>query len=42
LIDRFDDPATPYLSQPVPSKRPRFSDYAHLARVLEWAGEGSE
>ncbi|MDB5367743.1 MAG: hypothetical protein JWM77_3670 [Rhodospirillales bacterium] len=41
LIERFDDPNTPYLSQPIPSKRPRFSDYAHLARVIEWSGEGT-
>jgi ATP-dependent helicase/nuclease subunit B len=41
LVTRFDDPATPYLSQPIPSKRPRFSDYTHLARVVEWSGEGS-
>ncbi|GIL39940.1 double-strand break repair protein AddB [Roseiterribacter gracilis] len=41
LIERFDRQDTPYLSQPIPSKRPRFSDYAHLARVLEWSGEGA-
>jgi ATP-dependent helicase/nuclease subunit B len=33
LIERFDDPATPYLAEPVPSWAPRFSDYRHLARV---------
>ncbi len=45
LIARFDDPATPYLSQPRPGAPPRYSDYAHLARVLEWsagAGDGGE
>jgi ATP-dependent helicase/nuclease subunit B len=45
LIARFDDPATPYLAQPRPDWVPRFSDYAHLARVGEWgdgAGEGEE
>jgi ATP-dependent helicase/nuclease subunit B len=41
LIEQFDRADTPYLSQPVRSKRPRFSDYAHLARVLEWSGEGT-
>jgi ATP-dependent helicase/nuclease subunit B len=33
LIGLFDDPATPYLAVPVPSRRPRFSDYEHLERV---------
>ena len=33
LIDRFDDPATPYLAEPVPRWAPRFSDYRHLERV---------
>jgi ATP-dependent helicase/nuclease subunit B len=33
LIERFDDPATPYLAQPAPRWAPRFSDYRHLERV---------
>jgi ATP-dependent helicase/nuclease subunit B len=33
LIDRFDDPATPYLAEPMPQWAPRFSDYRHLERV---------
>jgi ATP-dependent helicase/nuclease subunit B len=33
LVERFDDPATPYLAMPVPARRPRFSDYEHLERV---------
>jgi len=33
LIERFDDPATPYLAEPVPQWAPRFSDYRHLERV---------
>ena len=37
LVARFDDPATPYLSQPRPERVPRYSDYDHLARVQEWA-----
>ena len=37
LIDAFDDPARCYLAQPHPGERPRFSDYAQLARVAEWA-----
>ena len=42
LIEIFDDPATPYHSQPVASAAPRYSDYAHLARVNEWATAGEE
>lgn len=42
LIADFDNADTPYLSQPVPSKRPAFSDYVHLARVLEWSFGGGE
>ena len=38
LIRSFDDPATPYWSQPRPGKEPRFSDYTHLARLAEWQG----
>jgi ATP-dependent helicase/nuclease subunit B len=33
LIERFDDPAMPYLAVPVLARRPRFSDYEHLERV---------
>ncbi|MDE2005503.1 MAG: PD-(D/E)XK nuclease family protein, partial [Rhodospirillales bacterium] len=40
LIDRFDDPAQPYLAQPHAGRAPRFSDYAQLARVAERVGEG--
>jgi len=36
MIARYDDPAQPYLAQPDPEARPRFSDYAQLARVAEW------
>jgi ATP-dependent helicase/nuclease subunit B len=39
LIDRFDDPATPYLSVPVRRLKPRFSDYFHLERFDEAAFE---
>ena len=42
LIAAFDDPKTPYRAWPRPDKRPRYSDYTHLARVLEWLpGAGS-
>ncbi len=37
LVDTFDREETPYYSLPRPEKAPRFNDYKHLARVLEWA-----
>ncbi len=37
LIEAFDRPETAYLAQPRPSASPRYSDYAHLARVREWS-----
>ena len=37
LIAAFDDPDRAYLSRPHPGAAPRFSDYAQLARVSEWA-----
>jgi ATP-dependent helicase/nuclease subunit B len=37
LVTQYDDPNTPYLSQPDPSHAPVWSDYTHLARVLEWS-----
>jgi ATP-dependent helicase/nuclease subunit B len=42
LIDDFDDPARCYLSQPHPGRAPRFSDYAQLARVAEWAAAAED
>ena len=42
LIDLFADPETPYLARPDPEKAPRYSDYAHLARLDEWGGGGSD
>lgn len=36
-IIAFDEPAQPYLAQPHPGLRPRFPEYAQLARVDEWA-----
>jgi ATP-dependent helicase/nuclease subunit B len=42
LIDAFDAPDRCYLSQPQPGVAPRFSDYAQLARVAEWAAAGDE
>ena len=40
LIAAFDDPATPYLPSPDPAAAPKFNDYAHLARMAEWAVSG--
>jgi ATP-dependent helicase/nuclease subunit B len=42
LVRRFDAPATPYLPRPNPAHAPRFSDYAHLARVKAWSAGGEE
>jgi ATP-dependent helicase/nuclease subunit B len=36
LVRTFHDTATPYYSLPQPEKAPRYNDYEHLARVLEW------
>jgi ATP-dependent helicase/nuclease subunit B len=36
LIASFDRVTTPYRSSPWPEHAPRFTDYAHLARVKEW------
>ncbi|MFQ6016913.1 MAG: double-strand break repair protein AddB [Kiloniellaceae bacterium] len=41
LVAAFDDPATPYHALPRPEWARRFSDYAHLARVKEWAAGGT-
>jgi len=35
LIERFDDPDTPYLAVPLPRWAPRFSDYRQLERIAE-------
>jgi ATP-dependent helicase/nuclease subunit B len=40
LIDRFDDPRTPYLAVPDPRLKPRYSDYADLERLAEAPAEG--
>ncbi|MBJ7418209.1 MAG: PD-(D/E)XK nuclease family protein, partial [Niveispirillum sp.] len=43
LIHQFDDPDMPYHSQPRPAWAPKYTDYAHLARIKEWsAGGGGE
>ena len=40
LIARFDEPDTPYAATRRAHFRYDFDDYAHLARVAEWSGEG--
>ena len=42
LIAVFDDPRTPYRARPRPDQAPRWSGYAHLARLLEWGTEMGE
>ncbi len=38
LIQKYQDPNTPYLSQPRPMFTSRFGYYDHLARLREWRG----
>lgn len=42
LIAAFDDPAQPYTAHPDPNRPVPYDDYAHLARVKEWAVEEGE
>jgi len=42
LVRAFRDPQTPYYSLPRPAKAPAWQDYAHLARVQEWAALDDE
>jgi ATP-dependent helicase/nuclease subunit B len=42
LVISFDSPDTVYQSVPDPEFAPRFSDYAHLARVKEWSAGGPD
>ncbi len=42
LIETFDNEKTPYYSLPRPANAPRFNDYAHLARIAEWAALGDD
>lgn len=42
-VAAFDDPTMPYRSRPRPDYGPRFSDYDHLARIMEWSsGKGED
>ena len=42
LVALFDLPKTPYHSRPNPKRLPEYSDYEHLARVLEWSVQSNE
>jgi ATP-dependent helicase/nuclease subunit B len=42
LIARFDDPATPYMALRRARFDYRYDDYAHLARVAEWAAPAED
>ena len=42
LIRAFDNPETGYAARPNPDMAPVYSDYLHLARVKEWAGDEDE
>jgi ATP-dependent helicase/nuclease subunit B len=42
LVADFDDAERAYPAIPAPRYRPRYSDYDHLERVLEWAGAGED
>jgi ATP-dependent helicase/nuclease subunit B len=42
LVERFDDPATPYHARPWPEHGLRYNDYAHLARIKEWSAVEDE
>ncbi len=37
LIRQFDDETMPYMPVPRLAYAPRYNDYAHLARIMEWA-----
>jgi ATP-dependent helicase/nuclease subunit B len=38
LVAAYDDENTAYAAVPDLARAPRFNDYAHLARIAEWAG----
>ena len=42
LVTRFADRETGYESRPRPDMAPKYSDYEHLARVLEWSAGGGD
>ncbi|MCA3262236.1 MAG: double-strand break repair protein AddB [Telmatospirillum sp.] len=42
LLQRYGDPAQPYLSRPRPQFVSHAGDYDHLARWLEWSRDGDD
>ncbi len=42
LVNKFDNPDTPYLSQPRAEAKPMFSDFEHLSRIKEWGISGDD
>lgn len=42
LIQQFNQPDTPYITQPHPKYINAFNDYAHLERVQEWSSAEGE
>ena len=42
LVARYRDPAMPFRARPRPALSLRYNDYAHLARIKEWAGDDEE
>jgi ATP-dependent helicase/nuclease subunit B len=42
VIERFEDPDTPYLALVSPMWKNSYGDYDHLARVMEWSGGGED
>ena len=42
LIAAFDDAQTPYHAVPNSRHEPKFNDYAHLARIREWASHDTD
>lgn len=42
LIATFDHDTTPYYSVPDLSRRPKYNDFEHLARVKEWTALGDD
>jgi ATP-dependent helicase/nuclease subunit B len=42
LLRDFSEEDAAYPAQPAPRYAPRYSDYGHLARVLEWSLAGEE
>jgi ATP-dependent helicase/nuclease subunit B len=41
-IAAYDRETQPYLAQPNPSKKPRYSKFAQLSRAAEWAGDDDD